>query len=180
VGHVLGQFAELAGVHVEFDPLHILEGHDQLLQGGVTRALPEAVHRSVDEPRSGFDAGDGVGGGHAEVIVGMHLDIHAGDVDDGLDLHEGIEGIHDPQRVTEAQAIRSGITRRAGKREQELHIGARGVLGVDRNVEVVALGELHRRLDALQDPLAVGPQLVLYVDIGRGHRDGHGIHATIE
>ena len=64
-------------MQAQVDVAQELEGHDDLFEGGVAGALAEAVDRGVHVGRAGLDAGQGVGRGHAEVVVGVHLDLEA-------------------------------------------------------------------------------------------------------
>ena len=76
-GHVLAELAEARRVQAEVDVAQVLERHHDLFEGGVAGALAEAVDGGVHVGRAGLDAGQGVGRGHAEVVVGVHLDLEA-------------------------------------------------------------------------------------------------------
>ena len=56
---------------------------------------------------------------------------------------EGVERVEDAERVAEAQAVGALLLGGLAEAQQELEVGARGVLGVDRHVQV--LGPWRRR-----------------------------------
>ena len=59
------------------------EGGGDLFKGGVAGALADAVDGALDLAGTAFDAGEGVGDGHAEVVVAV------GREDDGVDAGDG-------------------------------------------------------------------------------------------
>src|SRR5450759_3032736 len=77
-GDVLAQLAEALRVHRDLEALDVLQCHDDLFERRIARALSQAADGGVDPRGAGVDAGDGVGHRHAEVVVGVHLDLHAG------------------------------------------------------------------------------------------------------
>ena len=179
-GHVLAELAEAARVQAHVDLAEVLERHDDLFEGGVAGALAEAVDGGVHVGGSGLDAGQGVGRRHAEVVVGVHLDVEPALSLEERDDVEGVERVEDAERVAEAQAVGALLLGRLAEAQQELEVGARGVLGVDRHVEVLVLGEGHALADLVEHPLPRLGQLVLDVDVAGRHGDGHGVDAAVE
>ena len=108
--------------HVDF--AQILEGHHDLLEGGVAGALPEAVDGRVHVGRAGLDAGERVGGRHAEVVVRVHLDVEAALLDEERDHVEGVEGVEDAERIAEAEPVGALLLGRLDEAQQELEVGA--------------------------------------------------------
>src|SRR5512138_3034968 len=77
-GDVLGHLSEALRREAQVDALHVLQGHYDLFERSVAGTLAEPADRRVDEACTGADPGEGVGGGHSEVVVRMHLDVEAG------------------------------------------------------------------------------------------------------
>ena len=92
----------------------------------------------------------------------------------------GVERVEDAERVAEAQAVGALLLGRLAEAQQELEVGARGVLGVDRDVQVLVLGERHALADLVEHPLAGLGELVLDVDVAGRHADGHGVDAAVD
>jgi len=59
------------------EPFPCLQGHDHLLEGGVAGPFADSVDRDLRLASAGFQTGEGVGGGHAEIVVAV-------DGDDGV------------------------------------------------------------------------------------------------
>ena len=152
-GHVLAELAEAACVQAHLDLADVLERHHDLFERGVAGALAEAVDGGVHVGGAGLDAGQRVGRGHAEVVVRVHLQVQAHVLLEEADHVVGVEGVQDAERVAEAQAVGALVLGRLAEAQQELEVGARGVLGVHRDVQVVLLGEGHALADLVEHPL---------------------------
>ena len=177
-GDVLAELAEARRLQAQVDLAEVLERHDDLFEGGVAGALAEAVDGRVHVGRPRLDAGERVGRRHAEVVVRVHLDGQAVALEEADDV-EGVERVEDAERVAEAQAVGALLFGRLAEAQQELEVGARGVLGVDRDVEVLRLGEGDALADLVEHPLTRLLQLVLDVDVARRHRDRDRVHAAV-
>ena len=92
----------------------------------------------------------------------------------------GVEGVEDAQRVAEAQAVGALVFGGPAEAQQELEVGARGVFGVDRDVQAVLFGEGHALADLVEHPLPRLGELVLDVDVAGRHGDGHGVDTAVD
>ena len=152
-----------------------LDRHDDLFERGVAGPLADAVDRAFDLARAGPDTGQGVGDGHAEVVVAMH----------GVD---GLVGVRHPLlngaehlEVLVGRRVADGIGQVDGRgaaldggldaAAQVVDVGARRVLG--RPFDVVAPVARARDLEAdhVEDLVLGLLQLVLDVH-GAGGQEG--------
>ena len=67
--------------------------------------------------------------------------------------------------VAESNPVRALGLGSTGVLDEEAHLGARGVLGVDRDVDTVLLGEGHGLAHRVEHPRAVLLELGLDVDV---------------
>ena len=74
--------------------------------------------------RARLDAGDGVGGGHAEIVVRVHLDLYVHILAQERDDVVGIERIEDAHGVAEAHPVGAALSGGTGKPQQEIQVGA--------------------------------------------------------
>ena len=81
--------------------------------------------------------------------------------------------LHDADRVAEAQAVGALGLGGGGVLEQEAELGAARVLGVDRDVDALALRERDGLADRVRTHARSFMQLGLDVDVARRKRDGH-------
>ena len=75
----------LGGVHIELDVEQVpagVQGHNDFLEGGVAGALADAVDAALDLPGAGFDGGQAVGDGQAQVVVAVDGEGYAVDAGD--------------------------------------------------------------------------------------------------
>ena len=154
------------GVGVELVAVHP-DGHDDLLERGVAGALAEAVDRALDLAGAVLDALEGERRGHAEVVVGVHGD------DDVLDADDVVGEALDARPEVLGQLVARGVGNvdDGGARvdgcldhaNQEVLVGAAGVLGVELDVLDVALGVLHAVDGALHALVLGDAQLVAQV-----------------
>jgi len=165
-GDVLRYLPEAFSVDTRVYPQKVLGGHDDLLQGGIAGPLANAHHGGAQECGAGLHAGDGVGGGHPEIVVGVHLDRDVDVVNDVLNGIVGHRGGKDAQSIAVADPVRTRLLGGSGELQQELRVGAGGVLGIDRYVQAVSGGVLHRLHYPFKDPLAALHQLMLDMDVG--------------
>ncbi len=103
--------------------MEVFEPQDHLFQRRIAGALPQAVDRGVDVGGTAAHRRQGVGGGQAEVIVGMHLQFQVAQGTQIPDALKDGEGVQHPQGVGEAQAPRPGLLRGLGHAPQELGLG---------------------------------------------------------
>ena len=186
VGRPAEEGIEVAASHVQ--------GHHQLLEGGVAGPLADAVDRALELAGSVLDGLEEIGHGKPEIVVAVHRDhrlVNVGDI--GIDA--GDKG---------PEFGRGGVTDGVGDVD-------RGGPRPDRNLDhlvhefrVAAAGVFARELDVIDQGTGVGhhlardrqhlgsglAQLVLEVDIARGdegvdamadrrsHRLGAGLDVT--
>ena len=141
---------DLPGVDVGGDAEGVaagLDGHDDLFEGGVARALAEAVDAALHLPGTLDDGRDAVRRGIAEVVVAVDADdglVDVGDVllDEADALGElGRQGV--PDGIGDVHGGRAGIDAGLQHPIQVLDVGAGGVHR--RELDVVA--EVPRALD---------------------------------
>jgi hypothetical protein len=78
-GHTARQVHDLGGVDlgaVGHDVVADLHGHHDLFQRGVARAFAQPVDRAFDLARACVHGSQGVGGGHAQIVVAMRGEDH--------------------------------------------------------------------------------------------------------
>ena len=171
-----------------------MQGHDQLLEGGIAGPLADAVDRALELPRAVLDGLKKVGHRQPEVVVAMHRDhrpVDAGDVgidagDEGAEFSRGgiADGVWDVDR---------GSPRLDGDLDHLVH-----------EVRIAAAGVFTRELDVVDEGAGIGhhlardrqhvgtalAELVFEVDVAggdervdamagrRGHRLGAGLDVT--
>ena len=125
------------------------EGHHDLLQRRVAGALAEAVDRHLDLARAGLDRRERVGRGEAEVVVAVDADrrLAADEVDDPPDERAELGRDRVADGVRDVDGRRAGLDDGLVDLEQEVGVGAGGVLGAELDLGVAA-----ERLAAVADP----------------------------
>src|SRR5690606_14931909 len=116
---------------------------DDLLDGGVAGAFPDAVDGAFDLTGAAFDGGQGVGDGQAQVVVrmGREDDVRVTRADDSVQIGEALtrflgRGVADGVGHVQLLGARvGGVHQGLG---QDLGFGAEGVLG--RELHVVEHG----------------------------------------
>ena len=101
--------------------------HHNFLERGVAGALAEAVDGGIDVRGPGQHRRHGVGGGHAEVVVGMHLDVEIDRTAQLRDVPVSRERIEQAEGIGETEALGAGDLRGLGRLVQEIGVGARGI-----------------------------------------------------
>jgi hypothetical protein len=159
---------------VEVIAPHLHDHHD-FFEGGVARALADAVDGAFDLARAVLDRGDRVRSREAQVVVAVDRDdgfVHVGHavhdvVDDGgEDLGRGVA--HGVRNVDRAGAVLDGGFDHLA---QEVALGAAGVLGGKLHVGALAARQFHALGDHGQDLVLRTAQLLFPVN-GRGSEEG--------
>ena len=168
--HELARVGELlrddVGVGIELAAVH-LDGHDDLFERGVARALTQAVDSALDLRGAVADALERQSGSHAEVVVRMDGDGHV------LDAIDALAQVADARAELPRHVVAGGVgdvhdrgARLDGSLDdanEEVLIGAAGVLCVELDVVHEVAGELDR-MDGALDGLVLGQaQLVAQV-----------------
>ena len=134
--HQLGGAVELLGIDADLVGQHVaarLDGHHDLFQRGVARALADAVDGAFDLPAAGADAGQRVGHRHAEIVVAVHREdrlLRARHL-----LHHGAEhlvvflGRGVAHRVGQVDGGGAGLDGGLHAAAEIVDLGAGGVLG---------------------------------------------------
>ena len=146
--------------------------HDDLLERGVARALPDAVDGALHLAHPGPHRGQRVGHRQAEVVVAVraeddapgaaHPAAHLGE--ELLDLLR--RAVAD--RVGQVDGGRPGGDGGLDDPAQEADVAAGRVLGRELHVVRVAPGPGHAVGDRLQAVVPADPQLALQVQVGGG------------
>ena len=135
-GHHVGVGVQLLAVH--------LDGHHDLLERGVAGALAQAVDGALDLAGAVLDALQGQRGGHAQVVVGVDRDDDVLDANDvvGEALDAGAEGLGQAvaRGVGDVDHGGAGVDGGLDDANQEVLVGATGVLGIELDVLDVPLG----------------------------------------
>ena len=195
VRHHGGGFGQQAGVDagVEVEVRVLAQNHHHFFEGGVAGALAHAVYRAFNLPGPVHYAGNGVGGGQAQVVVAVRGKPH------GVDARHVFVQKPDFGAVLFRQAVASGIgdvedggpglDGRLADAGQEGIVGAAGIFGVKFHVFHKGLGQLDGRDGAGQHVLPSGAELVLNVNIRSanagvnarvaGQAQGVGGHANV-
>ena len=152
------------------------ERHHDLLQRGVAGSLAEAVDGHLDLARTGLDRREGVCRRETQVVVAVDADrrLFAHQIDDALGQRPEFarDGVADG--IGDVDGGSAGLDDRLVDLEQEVRVGARGVLGAEFDLGVAAelLATVADPADRLgQRRIAIHPELVLEVDVAR--RDEH-------
>ncbi|KAF5036469.1 hypothetical protein DSECCO2_574740 [anaerobic digester metagenome] len=151
------------------------EAHDHLLQGGIAGALADAGEGHFGLARAGVQRGQGVGHAEAEVVVAVHGE---GDFvrtcDRGQEVADEVRefgGLGVTHGVGDVDDGRAGGDHAVADFDQELGVGARGVLGRELDLDAFGYGMAHGRLGHLQHLRRGLAELVLHVQ-GRGGEEG--------
>ena len=144
-----------------------LEYHGYLFEGCVAGAFAYAVDGHLDLARAVLHTAQGVGCGHAQVVVAVCRD------DGAVYVVHVLHEILDFAAVLFGQTVAGGIGdvyHRGSRLDDSLDhageiliVGAAGVFGVEFHILYIALGILHRRHSTLQYLFAVAVELVLDV-----------------
>ena len=167
-------------VRIDVQLLVAAQGHHHLFERGVARAFADAVDRHLGLPRAVEDAAQGVGRGHAQIVVAVGRD------DRPVDVGDVIDEVFDLRAVLAGQAVARGVGnvdhRGAGRDDRFDHagevfrIGAPGVFGVELDVLDVALGVFHRPDGRFDDLFGRRAQFV--VDMLGRYADS-GVYALV-
>ena len=155
------------------------EGHHDLFERGVARALADAVDRDLDLPHARLDRGDRVGGRHAEVVVVV------GAVDDLVGVRQALPDVlahgGEHRRALVGQGVadgvgqvdrpRPGAYRHLDRPAEVVDVGAGGVHRRPLDVGDGVAGVADHLLDPHQGLVARHPHLMLQVDVGGGEED---------
>ena len=176
-GHGTAQRVDLPVVYVSVNPqvLVAFQDHHHLFKGSVTGPLAYSVYGNLNLTRSSHYSGHSVGRRHSQVVMAM------GGYDCVLDAVYVFEKVLDLLRILVRKAVASGVGYvhhgGAGLYDglyhacQVLVLCAAGILGVELHVLHIFLGVLDGLDRALENLLAVGVELVLYVVV-RGAYSG--------
>ena len=133
-----------------------LNGHNDLFERGIARALAQAVDGALDLRGAVLNSVKGKSGGHAQIIMRMHGD---GNVLDAvntlaqvLDARAKIPGHVISRGIGNVDDGRACLHRCLDDTDKELLIGATGVLGIELDIVHKVTGVLHgmnRTLDSL-------------------------------
>jgi|GEM_PF-5776136 len=147
------------------------DGRD-LFEGGVAGSLADAVDGALDLADSGFDGGDGVGDGEAEVVVAV------GGEDDVLRARDAIEDHAEHGGVVLGEAVADGVGEVEGGGtgldgdladfDEEIGVGAGGVFRGELDVFAEGAGEGDHLCDLVDGLLAGDAELGGEVEIGGG------------
>ena len=151
------------------------QGHDDLFERGIARPLPQAVEGALGLAGAVLQRGQGIGHGHAQIIVTVHAEdraVHIGHLfHDGADQRPELLGHGVPDRIRDVDRGGPGRDRRLDHlveigrlgpgciHRRKLHIVAEGFGPLDR---------VHRHLEDFVRALA---QLPFEVDL-RGADEG--------
>ena len=148
------------------------EDGGDLFEGGVAGALADAVDGALGLAGTGFDGGDGVGDGEAEVVVavGGEDDVfNAGDAVEDHAEHGGVllrEAVADG--VGEVERGGAGLDGDLADLDEEVGVGAGGVFGGELDVVGVGAGEGDHLGDLVDGLLAGDLELGGEVEVGGG------------
>ena len=168
------------------------QGHGQLFEGGVARALADAADGHLGLTGTHAEGGQGVGHGQAQVVVAVHAE-------DGL---VAVGRVLDDVADEVGEFLRLGIAHGVGQVDgggagldgglhhaaEEVTFGTGGVLGGELHVVGVPGAAAHPGFDHLQHHFGVLAQLVLHVQ-GRSGKEGmdagilgvlHGLPAAVD
>ena len=120
-----------------------LKGHEHLFQRCVAAALADTVYCRVKLFGSGFCPSQGIGQGHAQVVMAVHTDGDLHHLFDFADHVVGCPRIHDPNGVRNAYVIRMVLLCLFVQLLQCLEVRSCGVLSRESHDEAVVLGILH-------------------------------------
>ena len=152
-----------------------LDRHDDLLEGAVSRALADAVERSLDLAGAGFDRRQRVRDRQAQVVVAMHAQDRVVDVlhvrpqvgdQRGVLLWNRVA-----DRVGDVDRRGPGLDRGPDDAGQEFRLGARAVLRRKLDVAGVGFRQRHPLARQADDFIHRLLQFEFAVDRGRGQKD---------
>ena len=177
-GHQARAMDDLGGVDAGVAGEVVLTGahrHDDLLQGGVAGAFPQAVDGALHLAGTIAYRGQGVGDGQAEVVVAVDGEdrlIGIGNaLDEPTDEVAELVGHAVAHRIGDVDRARPGLDHRLQDPAEKIGLGTAGVFRGELNVIGVAsrpFDGMHRLLHHLVRGHA---QLALHVD-GRGGDKG--------
>ena len=178
VAEELAGAVDLPGVDAGLRAVEVpagVEGHDDLLHAGVARPLADAVDGALHLGGSGLDAGEGVGHGHAQVVVAVDGDVHLlharhvlPQVADQIPHLLGGGVAHGVGDVQGGGPGGHGVGVAPG---QKRPVGAGGVLGGELYIGAPGLRVGHHLADAGQDLFPGHLELVLHMDVAGGQKD---------
>src|SRR5258708_38778195 len=151
------------------------EGGGDFFKSGVACAFADAIDGALDLAGAAFDAGQGVGYGHAEVIVAVGGEDYVVDSrDTGFDQAEdrGIllgGGVADG--VGDVDGGGAGLDGDGDHLEEELGVGAGAVLGGELYVFGEGAGEADRLGGLVEGLVAGDAELALEMEVGGGEDD---------
>ncbi|MNR12995.1 hypothetical protein D3C85_1293770 [compost metagenome] len=157
----------------------MLEGQRALLQRGIAGTLAEAVDRGVDVAGAAQHRRHGVGGGQAEVVVGVHLQLEVEARTQEAEALEHAERLHHPHGIGEAQTPRAGGLGDVGDAHDELHVGPRGILAAQAHLEAGQARFADQSRHFAQGPVAVAAELVLEHQVGDRQRQIDHAHPAV-
>ena len=147
-----------------------LEDHDDLFERAVAGALADAVDGAFDLARAGFDGGERVGDGEAEIVMAMDADDGgvAERFDDAADDFAVFFGSGVADRVGNVDGAGSGGDHGARDLFEIIRVGAGSVFGGKLDVVHVRAGEFDGGDGVVENLLPGFLELVLQVDIAGG------------
>ena len=168
---VAGDLDKAAGVDPGVDPAAVLERHHHLFESSIAGAFAEAVHRGIDEAGAGADAGDGIGGRHAKIVVGVDFDLQLRNASaQGADIIVHGKRIENAESVAVAEAIRAHALGDLQQLDEKVEIGAAGIFAADGDIKVVLFSKTEGDFQLLLDPCPIFAQLA--GDLQVGDREG--------
>ncbi len=148
------------------------EGGGDLFEGGVAGALADAGDGALDLAGTGLNAGEGVGDGHAEIVVAVGGEddvLSAGDLGEKHAEGGGVffgRGVADG--VGDVDGGGPGLDRNRDDFDEEVRVGAGGVFGGELDVVAEGAGETDG-FGSLMEGFGAGDlQLGFEVEIGGG------------
>ena len=121
------------------------EGGGDLFEGGVAGALADAVDGALDLARAALNAGEGVGDGHAEVVVAVGGEDDVVDAGDACSDHAEDGGVLVGRGVADGvgdvDGGGSGLDGDGDHLDEEVGVGAGGVFGGELDVVGEGAGE---------------------------------------
>ena len=151
------------------------QGHDHLLEAGVTRPFTDAVDGDLHLPSAGPDPRKAVGRGEAEIVVAVDRP------DDSIGPRGLLTKLADELEELFRGGVAHGVGDVEGRRarlngvaehlDEEGWVRPAGVLGTELYVVAVGLGVGHHLADPIDDRRSGHPELVLEVEI-RGGDEG--------
>ncbi|MNM89144.1 hypothetical protein D3C81_1013730 [compost metagenome] len=170
---------DAARVDAGIDAVQMLEGQRALLQRRIAGTLAQTVDRGVEVGRAAQHRRQGVGGGQAEVVVGVHLQLEVEARAQEAKALEHAERLHHPHGVGEAQAPRAGRLGHLGDAHHEVHVGPRGILAAEAHLESGQARRADQPRHLAQGPVAVAAELVPEHQVGDRQRQIDHAHPAV-